>query len=130
MSECSKNPVAVIVSRGDQVVYCFMSESFKGLGKLTYLRKSSPLPQGNTLEFNQNQDNVLCLQRAEGETSLEDWFDGSHRIKLREEVMGLGKTGYTLTILSGEKLPYDFEDGWEEKDSLEESWTPKFAYGR
>ena len=130
MSECSKNPVAVIVSRGDQVVYCFMSESFKGLGKLTYLRKSSPLPQGNTLEFNQNQDNVLCLQRAEGETSLEDWFDGSHRIKLREEVMGLGKTGYTLTILSGEKLPYDFEDGWEEKDSLEESWTPKFAYCR
>jgi Zn-dependent peptidase ImmA (M78 family) len=130
MSECSKIPVAVIVSHGDKVVYCFMSESFKGLGKLTYLRKSSPLPQGETLEFNRDQDNVLCLQRAEGETSLEDWFDGSHRIKLREEVMGLGKTGNTLTVLSGEELPDDFEEDDEENESLEEKWTPRFSYGR
>lgn len=130
MAECSKIPVAVIVSHADKVVYCFMSESFKGLGKLTYLRKSSPLPQGKTLEFNRDQDNVLCLQRAEGKTSLEDWFDGSHRIKLREEVMGLGKTGNTLTVLSGEELPDDFEEDDEDNESLEEKWTPRFAYGR
>jgi Zn-dependent peptidase ImmA (M78 family) len=130
MAECSKIPVAVIVSHADKVVYCFMSESFKGLGKLTYLRKSSPLPQGETLEFNRDQDNVLCLQRAEGETSLEDWFDGSHRIKLREEVMGLGKTGNTLTVLSGEELPDDFEENDEDNESLEEKWTPRFSYGR
>ena len=130
MSECSKIPVAVIVSNGDKVVYCFMSESFKGLGKLTYLRKSSPLPQGETREFNRDQDNVLCLQRSEGETSLEDWFDGSHCIKLREEVMGLGKTGNTLTVLSGEELPDDFEEDDEDNESLEEKWTPRFSYGR
>lgn len=130
VAECSKIPVAVIVSHADKVVYCFMSESFKGLGKLTYLRKSSPLPHGETLKFNRDQDNVLCLRRAEGKTSLEDWFDGSSCIKLREEIMGLGKTGHTLTVLSGEELPRDFEDDWEERDSLEESWTPRFAYGR
>lgn len=72
MAECSKIPVAVIVIHADKVVYCFMSESFKGLGK----------------------------------------------------------TGNTLTVLSGEELPDDFEEDDEENESLEEKWTPRFSYRR
>jgi hypothetical protein len=39
-------------------------------------------------------------------------------------------TGNTLTVLSGEELPDDFEEDDEDNESLEEKWTPRFSYGR
>lgn len=130
-AECSEYPMAIIVSQGDQISYCFMSDGFKGLGRLSFLRKSSPLPFGTTTRtFNTKQDNISNASRVCGETTLADWFDGSGQVKLDEEVMGLGNYGYTLTVLSSEKIQADAEDGDEDEDNLEERWTPRFAYGR
>jgi hypothetical protein len=35
------------------------------------------------------------------------WFDGPGRIALNEEIIGLGKCRYTLTVLTSEALPED-----------------------
>ena len=58
------------------------------------------------------------------------WFDGDSRVALDEEVIGLGKYGYTLTILSGEELPDDPDQEEDEEADLIEQWTPRFAYKR
>lgn len=129
-AECSAYPVAIIVSKGDEIAYAFTSESFKNLGKLAFLRKGAPLPQSATRRFNADAAKVLRAERAVGETDLATWFDGSGRIVLDEEIIGLGKYGYTLTVLTGEQLPEDPLDEEDEDAELEKSWTPRFAYGR
>lgn len=129
-AECSTYPMAVVVSKGDEIAYAFTSEPFKDLGKLAFLRKGTPLPLGATRRFNADQTNVLRGDRAVDETDLATWFDGSGRIVLDEEIIGLGRYGYTLTVLTSEQLPQDPSDDEDEDAELEKSWTPRFAYGR
>jgi len=76
-AECSEYPMAIVVSKADKVAYCFMSDSFKNFGNLTFLRKSAPLPQGATLSFNMDGSNVLRAKEICSETTLADWFGGS-----------------------------------------------------
>lgn len=130
-AECSEYPVAVVVSQDDKVAYTFLSDGFKKLGQLSFLRKGASLPNCITRTFNCESDNVLSAKRVCGETTLENWFGGSGDITLDEEVIGLGNYGFTLTVLSSDTLPVapDENDEDEEKD-LEDRWTAKFAYGR
>ncbi len=131
-AECSPYPMAIVVSQGSDVCYCFMSEGFKGLGKLlAFPRKGSPLPVSATREFNNDLNNVRYGKRQTSETTLADWFDGSGQIRLDEEIVGLGSFGYTLTVFSSDALAEDPDDEEaDEEASLVESYTPKFAYGR
>lgn len=129
-AECSPYPMAVVVSRGQQVAYAFMSDGFKALGKLTMLRKGAALPDTMTADFNRDLNNVASGQRATGSSTLSHWFDGAVGVDLDEQVVGLGSYGYTLTVLSGEHLPADSEDAEDEEAQLIESYTPKFSYGR
>ena len=39
--------------------------------------------------------------RASGTSGLQDWFNGPHRQEVVEEVVGLGRYGKTLTVLTG-----------------------------
>lgn len=129
-AECSPRPMAIVVSRDDEIAYAFTSDTFKNLGRLTFLPKGMALPLTTTREFNAHPANVLDCERTVGETDLAAWFDGPSKIALDEEVIGLGKYGYTLTVLSSEALPDDPSEEEDEDVALEESWTPKFAYGR
>lgn len=129
-AECGSYPMAIIVSKGNEIAYAFTSESFKNLGKLAFLRKGAPLPQGATRNFNAVAANIISAERAVGETDLATWFDGPGRITLDEEIMGLGKYGYTLTVLTSEELPENPLDEEDEDAELERRWTPRFAYGR
>ena len=74
--------------------------------------------------------NVLRAERACDETDLDTWFDGPASVRLDEELIGLGRYGYTLTVLSSEALPDDPEQNEDEDAELEKSWTPRFAYRR
>ena len=131
-SECASYPIAIIVSKDDQVAYAFMSPSFKQLGDmLAFLRKGSPLPDTATRAFNADPGNVLQAKEYCDRTTLYDWFDGSRKVALDEEIVGLGSYGYTLTVLSSEDLPDNPEDDDEEdEEELKDRWTPRFAYGR
>lgn len=130
-AECSDYPMAVIVSSGEKIAYAFMSESFKSLDKLSYLRKGVPLPQTHTLQFNRDPKNVEQSRTVCGETSLSQWFSCRRRLALDEEIIGLGGYGFTLTVLSSEELAEDPDDeAHDEEEQLVDSWTPKFARGR
>jgi hypothetical protein len=129
-AECGPYPMAVVVSQKDTIAYAFLSEKFKNLGKLSFLRKGTPLPFSLTRQFNASPENILHVKQACGATTLQEWFDGPAGIDLDEEVVGLGSYGFTLTVLTNEQLPSDPDEEEDEDARLEESWKPKFAYGR
>ncbi|MFC0158343.1 hypothetical protein CDZ97_17245 [Mameliella alba] len=130
-AKCCDYPMAVVVSSGEKVAYAFLSESFKKLDKLTFLKKGTPLPRTHTLRFNADKQNIRSARSICGQTSLAEWFSCGRHLALDEEVIGLGAYGFTLTVLSSEELADDPDDeAYEEDVTLIESWTPKFARGR
>jgi hypothetical protein len=57
-----------------------------------------------------------------------DWLGGSRSASVTEEVVGLGRYGKTLTILSSTRLGHE-HDGLDDDvgdDGLAERWTPRF----
>lgn len=130
-AECCDYPMAIIVSSGDQIAYAFLSDSFKKLDKLTFLRKGAPLPASLTREFNREVGNITSGRTQCGQTTLADWFACTRQLPLDEEVVGLGSYGYTLTVLSSDELAQDpYDEDFAEEKALIESWTPRFARGR
>lgn len=121
----SPDPVAIIVSQGRAIDYCFMSDEFREIEGLNWIRKGTPLPTGSvTARFNASEDNILGAASKEGDTNIQDWFGGCHSYEMYEEVVGLGSYGKTLTVLSMDSVP-DTEE-LEDEERLKESWTPRF----
>lgn len=119
----ARTSMAVVVSTGPIIDYCFMSESLEEIGGLQWLRKGEPLPQRSaTQAFNSDQSKVASAARTEGSADLRDWFGGRRALDGFEEVIGLGGYGKTLTVLTTEVTDEDEDEDAE----LEESWTPRF----
>lgn len=130
-AECAPFPICIIVSRGPEVRYAFPSDEFKRLGSHIFLRKGDPLPSGVTAAFNAQPENVVLARRSAGECDLMDWFDTDRHALLDEEVLGLGRYGFTLTVLSSEALADpDDQNSDGDEEALVDRWTPRFAYGR
>ncbi len=129
-AECASFPLCIIVSSGAEVRYAFPSDAFKALGKHIFLRKGEPLPSGVTATFNSRPENVVAARRVTGESDLIDWFDTDRRAHLDEEVIGLGRYGFTLTVLSSEALFEPDDEDENDEEAINDSWTPRFAYGR
>ena len=68
-------------------------------------------------------ENIARGRRAEGQSCLQDWFNGPHRQEIVEEVVGLGSYNKTLTVFTGMESPDEIED---EEGGLEESWAVGF----
>ncbi|MEW8051110.1 MAG: ImmA/IrrE family metallo-endopeptidase [Candidatus Thiodiazotropha sp.] len=118
-------PAAIIVSIGNKVDYCFMSDELKEYPGLTWIKKGSLLPRNTkTYAFNRDESNVLHARQDAGTVDLMTWFDGNIEGEMYEEIVGLGSYGKTLTVLSASDLP-DLDDLAEDEE-LEESWTPRF----
>jgi hypothetical protein len=124
-AQCTSSASAVVVSSGDRIDYCFMSDPLREVGGLEWIRKGQGLPAGTaTSRFNQDADRVLRAERTEDTCDLQDWFGGDLSVETTEEVVGLGNYGKTLTVLTPINLP-DPEEIAEEEE-LMESWEPKF----
>jgi len=96
----SPDPVAVIVSCGPRIEYCFMSEVLRDLPAIEWIRKSELLPNETaTYTFNSDRNNVAVGAKAEAWTTLDLWFDGAPSIDMKEDVVGLGSYDKTLTVL-------------------------------
>lgn len=107
----SPDPVAVIVSNGPKIEYCFMSEVLLGLSGLNRIRKGELLPSGTaTYAFNRERANVLAGAKAEAWTTLDLWFDGAPQIDMKEDVVGLGTYEKTLTVLFTDEAIDEDED--------------------
>lgn len=59
---------------------------------------------------------------------MTDWLGGNKSVLVWEEVVGLGRYGKTLTILSSASIGQEDadEDAEEDEESLIERWTPRF----
>ncbi len=77
-----------------------------------------------TYAFNQNSERVRRGETVDGGSELQDWFGGRHQIEIKEDVVGLGVYGRTLTVLSAIELP-DEEDE-DDEETLVERCTPRF----
>lgn len=116
-------PVAMVVSTDACIDYCFMSDPMRGFDGLLWPRKGQQLPvDSETEEFNLAPQNISASERAASEVDLRVWFGGRREIPGREEVVGLGRYGKTLTILSSEI----FVDDEDENHQLEERWESRF----
>lgn len=127
-AELCDDAVAVIISTGQSVDYCFLSEAMKSLPELSWLRKGIPVPKRTgTARMNQDPDRILRAERAVNEIDVMDWLGGKRSIIVTEEVAGLGRYGKTLTVLSSCSIGHEDEiEPRDDETELIESWTPRF----
>lgn len=126
-TQCTNDPVAIVVTTGQIIDFCFMSDALFRLDTdIQPLPKGCSIPRSTeTRLFNQDRNKVLLGSRAESEVWLQDWFGGRVKRTVREEIIGLGNYGKTLTVLSMTGS-IDEEEDQDEDEDLEESWTPRF----
>ena len=124
-SQKSELPVAVVVSDGELIDYCFMSDKLKEMDGLEWISKRTVLPADTVTEsFNSNPTNVSNSARIVGGSKLKDWFGGQRDIDLDEQVRGLGSYGKTLTILCTTD-EFDLEE-IEEEEELDDMYDVRF----
>lgn len=126
-AELTDDAVAVIISTGQTIDYCFLSEAIKSLPEITWLRKGSPVPKGTeTARLNAASDRILKAERAVNEIDVMDWLGGTRSVRVTEEVIGLGQYGKTLTVLSSSSIGNEDEIVDEDDAEIINQWTPRF----
>ena len=117
---------AVIVSRNNTVEYCFMSEAMKASKPEEWPRKGTRVPPDTTTRSIENLPQERRRHAQSDEIDITEWLGGNRSAHAREEVVGLGKSGRVLTVLTCPELPdEDFPDE-DSEEELVESWTPRF----
>ena len=128
-AELSDDAVAVVMSTGKTINYCFLSDTIKSLPQLTWLRKGTPVPaQTATARFNADPSRVANADHAEADIDIMDWLGGTRSVEAVEEIIGLGSYGKTLTVLTCPSLvdeTYQDKDDAEDAD-LEDRWALSF----
>jgi len=119
-AELSENPVAVILSEAGGVQFCCLSDVLRERQGLTWPNRGDPIPATTaTADFQKAPENVARGAKANGFSMLDDWFEGAPRLEMKEDVVGLGNYGKTLTILfSDEEV--------EEVDEDDVGWKPRW----
>lgn len=121
-------PVAIVLSKQEQIEYCCMSSQFKAL-RVTWPKRGDPVPRNtSTYRFNGDPGRILQAERTDGRSRLDDWFNNAPDVGVYEEVIGLGRYARTLTVLTVQDLPDDEEV--EDDDALIASWAPTFSRSR
>jgi len=118
-AKLADDPLAAILSSGNQVEWCFLSPELKECRGVYQLGKKSFVPCGSpTGKFNRDGARVLAGGKVEGSCSLKDWFERAPDIEFQEDVVGLGHYGKTLTVLFTEEAldDKDMEDEGDDED--------------
>jgi hypothetical protein len=128
-AELCEDAVAVIVSTGPTINYCCLSDTMKSLPRLDFLRNGSPVPGGTATEiFNKDPKRITDGLRDDREMNIRDWLGGERSMRAIEQVLGLGRYGKTLTVLTCPGLveeTYDEDEG-DDEEQLMRHWEPKF----
>ncbi len=127
-ADLSKSAVAAIVSTGNTVEFAFLSEGVKELKNITWIRKGSAVPgESLTARFNADASLLRTGARRDDDVDVSIWLGGDRSVMGREEVLGLGAYGKTLTILTFTVRDETYgDDGEGEEEDLVEHWTPRF----
>ena len=125
-AKCTDEPVAIVVSVGSEIQYCFMSDALKDVKGLDWIRRGDRLsPDTATYTFNETPERIRRAERHQEDSDLQDWFGSDLSLSVTEEVIGLGSYGKTLTVLTARDVDEQIEE-IEEEEALRESWTPRF----
>lgn len=101
--------VAVLISTGSSVDYCFASSALRQIKGYKHPAKGSVLPRDSlTRNFNQTEGNIIEAKHEDDSADMISWFHAEDEVDASEEVIGLGEYGKTLTIITAELL--DEED--------------------
>ncbi len=123
-TQCERDPVAIVVSIGGSIDYCFMSNALRDYDGIDWIRKRQAVPRTTpTFAFNRDPAKVRRADRVEDASDLQTWFGGSRSIELREDVIGLGRYGKTLTVLHDIEFPEDQDE--DDDEALTKSWAPR-----
>ena len=128
-AELSDDAIAVIISTGNTIDFCFLSDAMKSLPQLTWLRKGSPVPnKTGTAGINADPASVMSGARAVANMDVLDWLGGTRSAIVAEAAVGLGRYGKTLTILSSESIGRENED--QEDEETDENVTERTKAAR
>ncbi len=128
-AELTEDAVAVVLSSGDTIDFCFLSDGMKTLEQLNWYKKGSPLPHDcGTRSFNSDIGRVRAADTDEREIDILDWLGGNKSVAGIEQVIGLGRYGKTLTVLSCPSIEDEsyYEKDGDDDEELSESWAPRF----
>jgi len=114
----AEDPVAVVVSSGNKVGFCALSQALRDVKGVRPLAKGSLMPpRSTTVKFNRDEANVAGCREEGGWSSLDDWFDDAPEVEMKEDVVGLGHYGKTLTVLfTAEAIGSDEDDEGEDEE--------------
>ena len=77
-AELTDDAVAVVISTGKTIDYCFLSDTIKTLPELTWLRKGSPVPRRTTTaDFNVDSARIVSADRTVVDVDITDWLGGT-----------------------------------------------------
>ena len=126
-AELTGDAVAVIISTGQTIDYCILSEAIKSLPEISWLRKGSPVPKNTgTARLNADSDRILKAERVVNKIDVMDWLGGTRSTLVTEEVIGLGQYGKTLTVLSSSSIGNEDDSDDEDEAEVIDRWTPRF----
>ena len=117
----TSDAMAVVVSEGPTLCYAFLSDELKEFHDIDWPKRNAHLPVVPTAEFNRDPRNMVNREQAQYDTPMGDWFGGDHSAILSEEIVGLGRYGRTLTVLTSD---LSAEEDQAERE-LEDSWIPR-----
>jgi len=101
-----------------------MSDEFKELPEIEWLRVGSAIPQGTATDREWRAGTSGEYVGQNTTVALDVWFGSGPTITLNEHAISLGRYGRVLTLLTLEE-PFDQEE-WEYEHALENSWRPHF----
>ena len=115
-AEFAEQPIAVIISAGNAIEFCVLSESLQEARGVRRLAKGEYIPSGTpTDKFNNDPNNAGSCNATGAYSSLDDWFPGARQIEMCEDVTGLGNYGKTLTVLFTKEAVGEGDDEIEEE---------------
>jgi hypothetical protein len=85
-TQCTRDPVAIVISVGSRIDHCFMSEALKSVDGIDWIRKREAVPRNTpTFAFNQEVDNAHTFRLDETST-LQDWGSSQNsEFKVRQD---------------------------------------------
>ena len=122
-AQFAEDAIAVIITAGNAIEHCVLSESLQEVRGVNRLAKGEFLPAGTpTDKFNNDPNNAGSCNSSAAFSSLDDWFSGAPQIEMSEDVVGLGNYGRTLTVLFASEPLDENEQDEDEDEGYRPSW--------
>jgi Zn-dependent peptidase ImmA (M78 family) len=122
-AKLSPDPVAIIVSSGDRIQYCFTSPCMKSI-RANWIERATKVPAASETGRHFKAGTPGGAER-QGSCYLSAWFTNASRdLQFNEDMIDLGRYGKTLTVLHATQIPD--EEEMAQQDLEEDPDADKF----